>query len=445
MAGGIWTTQNKVRPGVYIRFQSNSGTGLTVGQRGTVAICEPMSWGPVGQVMTIEAGADTTPYCGYDITNSNAMFLREIFKGTNVTGAPTTVLLYRPSADSAVQATATISPLTATALYPGVRGNDISIAITALTEPKSSFLVTTMVDGDVVDEQTAAQVSDLVANEWVTFSGNGALSANTGTALTNGADGTVQDAAYSTFLTNIEPYQFDILIYDGNSSTVQTAMTSFVQRMCEENGQWCQLVASGLTNPDSQYVINNEVGVILSDGTTLTPQQVTWWLGGAEAGANYNESLTYAQYPGAVDVSPKLTNSQIIDGINSGELILFEEFGVVKVETDINSLVTYTPDTGKIFRKNRVMRLCSSIANDIYQQFSASYIGRVNNNTEGQALFKSAIVGYMLQLQGAQAIQNFSADDVEVSTGSESDSIVVNIAVQAVNSVEKVYMTVTVS
>ena len=96
MAGGTWSTQNKVLPGVYIRFQSTSGANLTVGERGTVAICEPMSWGPVGQVMTVEAGADTTPYCGYDITNPKAMFLREIFKGTNVTGAPTKVLLYRP-------------------------------------------------------------------------------------------------------------------------------------------------------------------------------------------------------------------------------------------------------------------------------------------------------------------------------------------------------------
>ena len=52
MAGGTWTAQNRVRPGVYIRFATGTGLGLTVGNRGTVAICEPMSWGPVGQVMT---------------------------------------------------------------------------------------------------------------------------------------------------------------------------------------------------------------------------------------------------------------------------------------------------------------------------------------------------------------------------------------------------------
>lgn len=445
MAGGIWSTQNKVLPGVYIRFQSTSGANLTVGERGTVAICEPMSWGPVGQVMTVEAGADTTPYCGYDITNSKAMFLREIFKGTNVTGAPTKVLLYRPSADSSAQATASITPLTVTAKYPGVRGNDISVSVTALTEPEDSFTVSTIVDGAVVDSQTAETVADLVENDWVTFSGTGALAANTGTALSGGLDGTVQAAAYSTFLTNIEPYQFDILIYDGTDSTTQTAYVSFVKRMCEENGKWCQLVASGLTNPDSNYVINVQNGVILDDGTTLTPAQTTWWLGGAEAGASYNESLTYANYPNAVDASPKLTNSQLIAGITAGNIVLAEEFGAVKVMQDINSLVTYTPDKGEVFHKNRVMRLCNTIANDIYLQFSQSYIGRVNNNEDGRNQFKSAIVGYMLQLQGEQAIQNFEADDVEVLPGEDIDSIVVNVAIQVVDSVEKVYLTVTVS
>lgn len=53
MAGGTWTAQNKVRPGVYIRFRSAAGAGLTPGDRGTATICEALSWGPVGQVMEV--------------------------------------------------------------------------------------------------------------------------------------------------------------------------------------------------------------------------------------------------------------------------------------------------------------------------------------------------------------------------------------------------------
>lgn len=445
MAGGTWTTQNKVRPGVYIRFKSGTGLGLTVGDRGVVAICEPMSWGPVGQVMTVDNGADTTPYCGYPITEPGAMFLREIFKGTNRTSAPRQVLLYRPSATSSSQASAKISPLTATALYPGARGNSITVIVTEDADNEDTFTVSTVVDGEIVDSQQATTVQELTANAWVTFSGTGALAANTGTALTGGADGTVEATAYSTFLSVIEPYDFDILIYDGTDSTVLTAMQSFVKRLADENGQYCQLVAAGMTNPDSRFVIDNETGVTLSDGTELTKQQVCWWLGGAQAGAQYNQSLTYAAYPDAVTVSPVLTNSQVVAAINAGQFTLFAEDNVVKVETDINSLVTYTQDIGKVYRKNRVIRLCNSIANDIYKQFSDNFIGVVDNDDTGRMQFRMAIVGYMTTLQNARAIQNFTAEDVEVLPGDDVDSIVVNVAIQAVDSVEKIYMTVTVS
>lgn len=445
MAGGTWESQNKIRPGVYIRFKSTSGLSLNVGERGTVTICEPMSWGPVAQVMEIEAGADTTPYTGYDITAPQNRFLNEIFKGTNRTAAPTKVLLYRPSASSSAQATASISPLTATAKYPGVRGNDITIVVTALTEPSGSFTVSTVVDGTVVDQQTAAKVEDLVANDWVTWSGTGTLAASTGAALTGGEDGTVQSAAYSTYLTAIEPYKFDIMIYDGTDSTVQDAMIAFIKRIADDSGVYAQLVASGLTNPDSRFVVNVESGATLSDGTALTAAQVTWWAGGALAGARYNESLTYATYPNAVNVSPLLTNSGYEEALQAGEFVLFADDGVVKVEQDINSLVTFTTDIGEPFHKNRVMRLCNTIANDIYQQFSDNFIGVVNNNEVGRSQFKAAIVGYLLDIQANNGIQNFDAEDVEVLPGEAIDAIVVNIAIQVVDSVEKIYITLEVS
>lgn len=441
MPGGTWTSQNKVRPGVYIRFTSTRGLGLTVSDRGTVAICEPMSWGPVGVVQTVEAGANTTPFCGYDITSPNARFLEQVFLGTNRTAGANTVLLYRPTATSSAQAAATTGNLTATALYPGVRGNDITVVITEEVD-EETFTVDTVVDGVVVDEQTGiANVSDLTSNSWVTWSGEGAVAATTGAALTGGADGTVEAAAYSTFITAIEPYKFDILIYDGTDPTVQAAMVSFIKRMNDDNGQYCQLVAANLTSPDSRYVINVMSPVTLSDGTELTMQQVCWWVGGASAGAMYNEALTNATYPNAVSTT-MLTNSQVIAALNGGQLILTGDNGRVYIEQDIDSLVTYTPDITEVYRYNRTIRLANTIANDLYQQFSDNYIGVVNNNELGRSMFQSAIVGYLLDIQNNQGIQNFEASDVTVEPGEAINAIVVNLSIQPVGSVEKIYITI---
>lgn len=445
MAGGSWETQNKVRPGVYIRFTSNRDLGLTVSDRGTVAIAAALSWGPVETVQTIAAGADMTPYTGYDITNPKNKFLNEMFKGTNRTAAPRQVLLYRLGATGQTAATAAVAPLTATAKYPGVRGNDITIVITELTDPADTFTVSTVVGGVIEDQQTAKTVEDLTPNEWVTWSGTGALEATVGTPLTNGADGTPASSDYTDFLMAIEPYKFDVLAYDGSDTTVEDAFQAFIKRIADEEGAQSQLVAASLTNPDSRYITNVNSGVVLNDGTTLTPQQVVWWAAGAQAGAQYNESLTYATYPGAVDVTPKLTNSGYEQALQNGEFVLFADDGVVKVEQDINSLVTYTTDITEPYHKNRVMRLLNTIANDIYQQFSDGYIGVVNNNEAGRMQFKSAIVGYLLDIQANNGIQNFTAEDVTVEAGEAIDAIVVTLAIQPVDSVEKVYVVISVN
>ena len=121
------------------------------------------------------------------------------------------------------------------------------------------------------------------------------------------------------------------------------------------------------------------------------------------------------------------------------------EEGSVRIEQDINTLVTYTADIGNAFRKNRVMRLCNTVANDIYRQFSEHFIGIVNNNEAGRSLFKNAIVGYLLDVQSSQGIQNFSADDVEILPGEELDSVMVHLQMQPVDSAEKIYLAIKIA
>ena len=338
-AGGTFTVQNKVRPGVYFRFRSKNKQDLTVGDRGIAALCEPLHWGPTAKVIEIVAGADMTVYTGYDITAPENRFLTEIFKGTNRTAAPRKVLLYRPTASGAVKATMEIAPLTATAKYVGVRGNDISVVVTALSSPEGSFEVSTVVDGEIKDQQTAKTVEELAANSWVDWSGTGALTA-----------------------------------------------------------------------------------------------------------ATYGQDLTNAVYPNAVDISPRLTHSQYVDAINSGKFVLNADDGTVRVEYDINSLVTYTSEIGEVYRYNRTMRLCNTIANDLYSQFSKNYVGIVDNTDAGRMEYKSAVVKYLTQLQASGGIQNFDGEtDVTVEKGDAKDAVLITLAIEAVGSTNKIYITLDVS
>lgn len=444
MAGGTWTSQNKKQPGVYINVKSSMAQAVSVGDRGVVAICEPLSWGPEGEIMTIQVGEDFTPYIGYDSTNDKALFLREIFKGSGHTKGPVKVMLYRPVTTGAAKATAAIAPLTITAKHNGVRGNDISITVIADPDNEGSFTVQTIVDGAVKHTQAGKTVADLQGNDWVVFSGTGDLAASAGTSLSGGNDGTVSSTAYSAFLTVLEPYTFNILIYDGADSTVQAAYVAFIKRMRDNLGKKCQAVMAGAQS-NSDAVISVRNGVELSDGTVVTAQRATWWVGGAEAGANYSESLVYAQYPDAVNVSPRLTASEIDEALSKGQIVFFEEFGSVKVVSDINTLTTYTPDKGEPFGLNQVIRTLDTIANDIYKNFSQNYIGKIQNNAPGRDLLKAWIVGYLNEIQANGGIQNFVADDVIVEAGEAINSVVITLAIQPVAAVEKIYITATLT
>lgn len=442
--GGSWNgNENKIIPDVYQRYSSQSGLSISPSTRGIVTIPLALSWGPVGVVQTIDAGEDMTPYTGYDATDASNRWVQEMLKGTNRTNAPYRILLYRLGGTGGEEATVTSGSLTATAKYPGVRGNDITIVITELTDPENTFTVSTVVDGRIVDSQTAKTADALVANDWVTFSGTGALTATVGAPLVGGVDPTSAASDYSDYVEAIEPYRFDAMVYDGNDPTVQTALLSFIKRYFDDNGRQAQLVAANLTNPDSRWANNITSDVVLEDGTELTPQQVCWWAGGALAGAQYNEDLTGATYPGAVQVKTKKKRSELEAGIQAGQWMLQDDGnGTVSVVYDINSLVTYTSDITEPYHLNRTMRVAMVSGNDWNDEFSKYFKGVEDNNEAGRMNIKSTAVNYLLTMQDNNGIQNFDGKtDVQVYQGQKIDSVRIDAVLWPVGATNFIYVT----
>lgn len=444
MAGGIWTSQNKKIPGVYINTKSKGNVSASIGEKGIVAICKPLSYGATGVISEYIPGTDPTPIIGNDLTSEEALFLREMTKGSSQSNGPVKVLIYRPVGTGGVAASATIGDLAVTANYTGKRGNDITIVIAANAD--GGYDVVTVVDGSAADTQNITDLDGLVANAWVKFAGTGStITTTAGTALTGGVTPTISTSDYSAFLTALEPYDFDIVCYDGTDATVRTAMKAFVTRVSDAIGKKCQVVMSGATSMDSERVINVNNGVKLADGTELTAAQATYWVSGAEAGALYNQSLTYAVYPEAIEANPKKTVSEIEAAIEAGDIVFIDDFGDTKVCTDINTFTSFSVDKGSEYSKNRVMRVLDQICNDVYEYFSKYFIGKVNNNDTGRNLMKGWIVKYLNEMQANSGIQNFDAEDVTVIQGSNLDSVLINIAIMPVDSVEKIYVQITVS
>lgn len=370
-----------------------------------------------------------------------------VFSGDDVetvpSGSPLKIEL-SGGVNGSAKATATLGNLTATAKYVGTFGNRLSVVITA--GASSNFIVQTLLDGQAVDSQVVSAISGLVSNDYIDWSGTGALAVNTGVALTGGTNGEAGLTNYSDFLDALELEQFNIVIYDGESQSIKDAYIDFVKRLSNNEGSKCQAVISGSTpNPDNECVINcYPQALTLSDGSQLSASEMTWWVGGAEAGANVNESLTYVTHPNAVDFQPKLNSAAQEAAINAGQIAFISNKGNVKVLTDINSFRTYAVEKGKAFSKNRVIRTVFGLCNDIYDVFSTNFIGAVDNDEEGRKSLKGEIIGLMNRYQGIRALQNVEADDVTVLKGVDSDAVVIEIYCQPVDSVEKIYVNITI-
>ncbi|MGE7056963.1 phage tail sheath N-terminal beta-sandwich domain-containing protein, partial [Paenibacillus glucanolyticus] len=148
MAGGTWTTPNKVRPGVYTQISSQEQPIGRVGERGIAALGLSLPWGESNKILTIQPGTNLVEVLGYDITAPQLLAVKEVLKRAG------TLLLYR--LNSGVQAAGAVAGLKVTARYGGERGNDIQIVVENAVDDPGKFVVSTLLGGKAVDKQLVA-------------------------------------------------------------------------------------------------------------------------------------------------------------------------------------------------------------------------------------------------------------------------------------------------
>ncbi len=431
---GTFQTQNKVRPGVYINISQSKPLSIELSDRGIVAIPVSASWGESEKFQKVDHTTDTELLFGEEM--NQILPFREALKNANQ------VLAYR--VNTGTNATGVLATsVTATALWGGTKGNQIHVTVSENQTDSSKFDVATFVNGNKKDEQTISSVSDFLPNGWIGLSGIGTLQEAT-VALTGGTDQDPEETDYTKFLEDLKTVEFHTTCYEGEESDIKNAFIQFARKMREEEGKKIQVVLDNAA-ADYEGVVSVKNGVILEDGTAISSKEAVAFVAGAMAGAKVNASNTYLTYLGAVDANPRYSNSETIEALRNGHIVFTAKGNRVVLEKDINTLVTYDDKKGKDFSKNRIIRVLDNIHNDIQTIFESNYIGKVDNNADGRQLLKSAITEYLTQLEKIGGIQYFdSATDIFVRQGIDVDSVVIEVYVMPVDSVEKIYMEVKV-
>ncbi|MFL0445835.1 phage tail sheath family protein [Bacillus subtilis] len=465
MNGGTFTVgKEKERAGIYFNFKTTAEDRVSVGERGTVALPIASSWGEVKKFISISSIEDLNKKVGLNIDDPSLLLLREAMKKAS------TVLLYRLT--EGLRAQADISEgVKATALYGGTKGNDIIIRITENVIDSSRVDVTTYLDQSEVDKQTVSKAEELKANKLVEFTGKGDLTVSiplTGTApedvsgdlpassgirLSGGTDKTPTNADYTAFLEAAETEYFDtIALPVEDNEQLKATFVAFIKRLRDNQGLKVQGVLSNYKG-DHEGIINVTGGVLLEDGTEITPEKATAWVAGASAGATFNQSLTFVEYAGAVDVLTRLDNDQVIQRLANGEFLFTYDSRdkSVSVEKDINSLTSLTAEKNKMFQKNKIVRVLDAINNDLTSQLKALIKSRkasgsdVPATNDGLQFVKTLITQYLSVLQDNGGITNFdSENDITIALNSDRDGFLIDLAVQPVDAAEKFYFNVEV-
>lgn len=451
MAGGSFQSQNKIRPGAYIKFQGVPSNDNIVGSRGIVTMAAPIGWGPEDELIKVTV-ADLysnklEKILGFNVYSASAKLFKAALENAH------TLLVYRADkggTKASVQIdVASNKKLKVTAKYAGTTGNNISISVKEAFA--GGYSVNTFLGSTQKDSQIVTDIKDLVANDFVTFEGEGVISQTVvNTLLTGGANGTPTNQMYTEYLAKLKNTQFDTLaafkIGDTelfNGGTIK----EFIQEMRETRGIKCQAVINNYVAANYEGVISTyNQGVKYADGTELTAEEFVVWMAGATAGADVTESNTYKVVANAVEVTGNVLEDDIETLITSGYIIISKRRdGAIVVEKDINTLVNLRNDVTDAFKENKVIRLLDAVANHIALDFEQNYAGKVVQDANGRALFKASIISYLTELQNSGAIINFnSSTDVMVEAGEQVDAYYSEIYIQPTYSVDKLYMIVNV-
>lgn len=432
LGGGTFVTQNKDLPGAYINFISAASANAALSERGIATMPLDLDWGVDGEVFEVTNGdfqKNSMEIFGYEYTNDKLKGLRDLFLNTK------TLYAYKLTSGGVKAANDF-----ATALYTGVRGNDIKITIQKNADDASLFDVKTVVGTTVVDEQTVAKAADLVANKFVTWK-DAELTVTTATPLSGGSNGAVDGAAYQAYLDKIESYTYNTMGVVVTDETTKTLFASFVKRLRDEMGIKFQLV---LYNKAADYYGTINVKNKVTD-EGWSEASLVYWVTGVSAGCEVNRSNQNKVYNGEFTVDTNYTQNQLAAAIKAGEFTLHKVGSDVRVLEDINSMVTTSDTQGDIFKDNQTIRVIDQIANDIAVLFNTKYLGVVPNDNAGRTSLWSDIVKHHQQLNDIRAIEDFADSDVSVAQGNTKKSVVVTDAVTVVNAMGKLYMTVTVA
>lgn len=424
--GGIYTTMNKILPGVYTNVKSAGEIKGIGADRGTVGIGIPgMIWGPEGafKMTAGEFYENGDKYFGVGPMDESLRGVRDLFEYAH------TGYFFRLGASNK----ASVTPITAK--YGGSFGNNITVSVTNNVDG-IGFNVEVFVKGkSKLMVKGIATPADMPDNDYITWDPS-ALTFNAGLdyVLVNGAevalDDTTEKGAYVAMQTALEPYSdIDAIGCISTIEDVKTAFVQYINRLVSEKGRSVQGVVFN-KKADTESIVN-----------VKNSADLVYWATGAVGGCKVNKSLTGKKYGGGFVIPADYTSAELEVGIEEGEFILHRVGDGLVVLKDINSLTSLTLEKGAVMANNQVIRAINTFIEGVKQSFITTDLGSTPNSPEGRASVKSRVIDVGRALVDAGAFYPFGNDAVAVDrVVGDLTAIKITAIMQPSQAIEKLYI-----
>jgi hypothetical protein len=241
---------------------------------------------------------------------------------------------------------------------------------------------------------------------------------------------------------------FNVFVYDGIVlASEQDATLTWVQANKADGKHFnvifgCAVAADDLTPATGDarsirladdYAVNLINGVIVS-GVAKNSAEYAPFVAGLIAGAALNRSVTYSVAP-VDDVTRRMTNAEIKLSLSKGSFILVHDGEKVKVERGISTSLA----------KIRKVRAEMAIAVDITKTGADFYIGKLDNNSDGQKALIGSISAYLERLADSNVLVRESiAVGLDPNFQSVGDQVYLLISFVEVDSMEEIFLTISV-
>jgi len=438
--------RGEIIPGATIEFISVPRPTSSVGTRGIAIAPLELSWGAEDELIEVFStdliNGRSLPKIGFtgfdDESFQLNLLLSNCYKSyiyrSNTGGVKASAILLVDDDDS----------VTVEAVHSGLLGNNITISIIE-SDLEGLFEVNTFVNSIRQDRQIISNFSQFIKNDYVDITIAGAelpMIAIAGVLLQGGTNGQMLEIdMYPSFFKEAKTVLWQTMVIPTANVTIKNQALQFVNDV-RENQKYVQLVIPNFPTDDHGIISINQT--VRFGDITASVIDMSYWITGASAGANINESLTARTIQGATQLIDNLDRRDLENNILSGFLSFsVKQNGEVMVIQDINTLTTFTTNRNQEFSKNRIVRTLDEIGTTINSIWENQFMGVVNNDEAGRILFKSNIAGYFYQLQEIGAIQNFNAQEhLRVEQGNTLSSVVASVTVMPIDSMEFLNFTV---